>query len=137
VGVRLAPLLLVADEVCSIDRFILRRPFRERLLDADQPRSHARAMGSRIAKRYARCMAQFVTRVEDNLAREVDLLVREGVVASRSAAVRLGLEDLIERHRRRRIGQAIVDGYRRRPQTEDEVGWADEATRQMIADEPW
>jgi len=82
-------------------------------------------------------MAQFVTRVEDNLAREVDLLVREGVVASRSAAVRLGLEDLIERHRRRRIGQAIVDGYRRRPQTEDEVGWADEATRQMIADEPW
>ena len=82
-------------------------------------------------------MAQFVTRVEDNLAREVDLLVREGVVASRSAAVRLGLEGLIERHRRWRIGQAIVDGYCRRPQTEDEVGWADEATRQMIADEPW
>jgi metal-responsive CopG/Arc/MetJ family transcriptional regulator len=82
-------------------------------------------------------MAQFVTRVEDGLARDVDRLVREGVVASRSAAVRLGLESLIERHRRRQIGQSIVDGYVRRPQTEAEIGWADEATRRMIADEPW
>jgi hypothetical protein len=63
--------------------------------------------------------------------------VSEGVVASRSAAVRLGLEGLIERHRRRRIGQSIVDGYRHRPQSEEEVAWADEATRRMIADEPW
>ena len=82
-------------------------------------------------------MTQFVTRVEDGLAREVDLLVAEGVVGSRSAAVRLGLEGLVDRHRRRRIGQSIVDGYLRHPQTESEVGWADEATRRMIADEPW
>jgi Arc/MetJ-type ribon-helix-helix transcriptional regulator len=82
-------------------------------------------------------MAQFVTRVEDRLAREVDRLVTDGVVASRSAAVRLGLEALIERHRRHRIGRSIVDGYRSWPQTEAEVGWADEATRRMIADELW
>jgi Arc/MetJ-type ribon-helix-helix transcriptional regulator len=82
-------------------------------------------------------MAQFVTRVDDSLAREVDRLVEEGVVESRSAAVRLGLERLVERDRRRRIGQSIVDGYLRQPQTEAEVGWADEATRRMIADEPW
>jgi Arc/MetJ-type ribon-helix-helix transcriptional regulator len=82
-------------------------------------------------------MAQFVTRIDDGLAREVDRLVTEGVVASRSAAVRLGLEGLIERHRRRRIGRAIVEGYLRRPQTEAEVGWADEATRRMIGQEPW
>jgi Arc/MetJ-type ribon-helix-helix transcriptional regulator len=82
-------------------------------------------------------MAQFVTRVEDDLAREVDRLVTEGVVSSRSAAVRLGLEGLIERHRRDRIGRTIVDGYVRQPQTEAEVGWADEATKRMIADEPW
>ncbi len=82
-------------------------------------------------------MTQFVTRVEDGLAREVDLLVTEGVVGSRSAAVRLGLEGLVDRHRRRRIGQSIVDGYLRHPQTESEVGWADEATRRMIADESW
>ena len=82
-------------------------------------------------------MAQFVTRVEDSLAREVDRLVTEGIVASRSAAVRLGLERLIERHHRRRIGRSIVDGYMRQPQTEVEVGWADEATKRMIADESW
>jgi len=82
-------------------------------------------------------MAQFVTRVEDGLASDVDRLVQEGVVASRSAAVRLGLEGLIDRHNRRRIGRAIVEGYSRRPQTEAEVGWADEATRAMIADEAW
>jgi Arc/MetJ-type ribon-helix-helix transcriptional regulator len=82
-------------------------------------------------------MAQFVTRIDERLAEEVDRLVAEGVVPSRSAAVRLGLEDLVETHRRRRIGQAIADGYARVPQTEEEVGWADEATRRMIADEPW
>jgi Arc/MetJ-type ribon-helix-helix transcriptional regulator len=82
-------------------------------------------------------MAQFVTRVEDDLAHEVDRLVAEGVVASRSAAVRLGLEGLIDRHRRGQIGLAIVNGYRRQPQTEAELGWADEASRRMIAEEPW
>ena len=80
---------------------------------------------------------QFVTRIDEDLASEVDQLVEAGVVASRSAAVRLGLETLIERHRRRRIAASIVDGYTRRPQTEADVGWADDATRQMIADEPW
>jgi Arc/MetJ-type ribon-helix-helix transcriptional regulator len=67
----------------------------------------------------------------------IDELVAEGVVASRSEAVRLGLETLLERARRRRVAAAIVDGYRRRPQTPSEVGWADEATARMIADEPW
>jgi len=68
---------------------------------------------------------------------EIDDLVAEGVVASRSDAVRLGLEALIDRQRRRRTAQAIVEGYRQLPQTEAEVGWADEATRRMIAEEPW
>ena len=91
----------------------------------------------RNALRYAARMAQFVTRIEDSLAGEVDRLVSEGVFPSGSAAVRLGLEDLLERHRRERIGRSIVDGYTRRPQSETDVGWADDATRRMIADEPW
>jgi Arc/MetJ-type ribon-helix-helix transcriptional regulator len=82
-------------------------------------------------------MAQFVTRVDPRLAEDVDRLIRDGVVPSRSAAVRLGLEALVDRHRRQAIGQAIVDGYRRLPQTDEEIGWSDEATRRMIADEPW
>jgi Arc/MetJ-type ribon-helix-helix transcriptional regulator len=82
-------------------------------------------------------MAQLVTRVEDELVAAVDELVAAGVVASRSEAVRLGLERLVRRWRRDRIGAQIVDGYRRLPQSDDEVSWADDATRRMIADEPW
>ena len=82
-------------------------------------------------------MAQLVTRIPERLARELDRLVEQGVVASRSAAVRLGLEWLVDRNRRRLIGEAIVEGYRRQPQTESEVGWADEATVRMIEDESW
>ncbi len=91
----------------------------------------------RIANRYADCMAQLVTRVDDHLLADVDALVNEGVAANRSDAVRLGLEGLVEQHRRHQIGQSIVDAYRRRPQTEDELGGLDEATRAMIEEEPW
>lgn len=78
-----------------------------------------------------------MTRIPDALAEEVDRLVGEGVVASRSEAVRLGLERLVDRERRRRIGEAIVDGYRRIPQTDEELEWADAATRDMMAEESW
>lgn len=84
-----------------------------------------------------RPVAQLVTRIPDTLAEQVDRLVEDGVVASRSEAVRLGLERLVDRERRRRIGQAIVDGYMRMPQTDDESLWTDEDTRRMIEEEPW
>jgi Arc/MetJ-type ribon-helix-helix transcriptional regulator len=82
-------------------------------------------------------MPQLVTRVDDELAAAVDELVAAGVVASRSEAVRLGLERLVDRHRRHRIGARIAAGYRDRPQADGEVGWADEASARMIAEEPW
>ncbi len=82
-------------------------------------------------------MAQLVTRVEDELAHAVDELVAAGVVASRSEAVRLGLERLVDRYRRSQIGGRIAEGYRTLPQTEAELGWADESSIRMIADEPW
>ena len=82
-------------------------------------------------------MPQLVTRIPDALAEDLDRLVAEGVVASRSEAVRLGLERLVDHERRRRIGQAIVDGYTRMPQTDDELLWTDEDTQRMIEEEPW
>ncbi|CAN5783331.1 hypothetical protein BH20ACT14_BH20ACT14_02680 [soil metagenome] len=82
-------------------------------------------------------MAQLVTRIDDDLAKELDELVLEGVAESRSDAVRQALRALLDRHRRRKVGEAIVEGYRRQPQTDEEVGWADEATVRMIAEEPW
>jgi Arc/MetJ-type ribon-helix-helix transcriptional regulator len=82
-------------------------------------------------------MPQIVTRVEDRLLADVDTLVSDGVAATRSDAVRLGLEALVERHHRARIGQAIIDGYRRHPQDEGELTGLDEATRASIEEEQW
>jgi Arc/MetJ-type ribon-helix-helix transcriptional regulator len=82
-------------------------------------------------------MTQLVTRIDEELTAAVDELVDAGVVASRSEAVRAGLEQLIDRFRRQQTGQRIIDGYRTTPQTESDVAWADEASVRMIADEPW
>ena len=82
-------------------------------------------------------MTQLVTRIDADLAAAVDDLVSAGVVESRSDAVRRGLHILIDRHRRRRIGEAIVRGYEALPQTDAEIAWADAATIRMIAEEPW
>lgn len=82
-------------------------------------------------------MTQLVTRIDNDLATSIDELIAEGVVESSSDAVRQGLRALIQQTRRRRTADAIAAGYTHRPQTEDEVAWADRATVQMIADEPW
>jgi Arc/MetJ-type ribon-helix-helix transcriptional regulator len=82
-------------------------------------------------------MAQLVTRIDDELLAAVDALVEEGVVPSRSEAVRRALQDLLDRQRRQQTAASIVAGYKRLPQTDDEIGWGDEATARMIADEPW
>ena len=82
-------------------------------------------------------MTQLVTRIDDDLAREVDGLVAEGVVASRSDAVRRALRELIDRHRRRRIAEADVAAYIAQPQTSEELAGVDEAARRMIEEEPW
>jgi Arc/MetJ-type ribon-helix-helix transcriptional regulator len=90
------------------------------------------------AKRYANCMTmQLVTRVPDEIVAAIDDLVEQGVFASRSDAVRAALVDVIDRRRRIALGEAIVDGYRRVPQTDDEVSWPDAASAAMIAEEPW
>jgi len=80
---------------------------------------------------------QLVTRVDDRIVAEVDALVADGIVRSRSEAVRVALERLLEAHRRERIGRQIVDAYRRQPQTADELAGLDDATRALIGEEPW
>ena len=82
-------------------------------------------------------MTQLVTRVNDGLVRQVDRLVEDGVVASRSDAVRRGLRALVDNERRRSVATAIVEGYCRQPQARNEVGWSEEMARSMIAEEPW
>ena len=82
-------------------------------------------------------MGQLVARIDDDLAREIDALVDEGVVASRSDAVRQALRALVDRHRRRRVAEETVAAYTAQPQTEDELRGVDEAARRMIEEEPW
>jgi Arc/MetJ-type ribon-helix-helix transcriptional regulator len=91
----------------------------------------------RIAERYAQRMPQLVTRVDATLIDGVDELIAAGVVATRSDAVRLGLQRLIDRHRRDEIGRQIVEGYERIPETEEELAWADASAKAMIEEEPW
>lgn len=82
-------------------------------------------------------MTQLVTRIDQRLAEAVDALVSDGVAASRSEAVRMGLEQLVERHRRQSEGESIISAYRLKPQTVVELATLDEATRALIAEEPW
>jgi Arc/MetJ-type ribon-helix-helix transcriptional regulator len=82
-------------------------------------------------------MAQFVTRLDDSLAERVDSLVVAGALTSRSEAVRLGLEELVDRLERERIGRQIVEGYERIPETEEELEGIDEELEEMLAEEPW
>lgn len=82
-------------------------------------------------------MVQLVTRVDESTAAALDLLIKEGVVESRSDAVRKGLELLVDRHLRARVAAAIVRGYTLVPPTDEEAAWADESTIRMISEEPW
>jgi Arc/MetJ-type ribon-helix-helix transcriptional regulator len=81
-------------------------------------------------------MPQLVTRIDDGLAQALDELIEAGVFSSRSEAVRAGLQELVDRHRRDLVGRRIRAGYEAKPQSEEESGWADSATIKMIADEP-
>ena len=82
-------------------------------------------------------MTQLVARVDDALVAQVDRLVADGIVASRSEAMRMGLEGLVEAHRRKLVGTQIVAAYRRLPQTEDELAGLDASTRALVEEEPW
>lgn len=82
-------------------------------------------------------MAQFVTRLDDSLADRVDSLVARGVLTNRSEAVRLGLEEFVDRLEREQIGRQIIEGYERIPVTDEELASAKQSLEEMVAEEPW
>jgi Arc/MetJ-type ribon-helix-helix transcriptional regulator len=82
-------------------------------------------------------MTQVVTRLDDQLVADLDSLVASGDFASRSEGVRVALEKLVDEQRRRRIGAEIVEGYKRRPQSDEEIARAERALRASINEEPW
>ena len=80
---------------------------------------------------------QIAVRLPAELLAELDDLVRKGVYESRAAAVRAGIEILMELDRRRRTDRAVVEGYRRVPPTVAEREAAIASLREAIAEEPW
>lgn len=67
----------------------------------------------------------------------LDDLVTRGVYDSRAAAVRAGIEAVVELDRHRQADNAIVNGYREKPPTDVERVAAMASLREAIAEEPW
>jgi Arc/MetJ-type ribon-helix-helix transcriptional regulator len=80
---------------------------------------------------------QIAVRLPGDLLAVLDELVRRGVYESRAAAVRAGIEMLMELDRRRQTDRAVIDGYRRTPPTKAEHDAAIASLRDAIAEEPW
>ncbi len=82
-------------------------------------------------------MTQVVARLDAQLLDELDALVERGVVGSRSEAIRLAIERLVDSERRSEIGRQILAGYERVPMSDEELDEASALTVAMIAEEPW
>ena len=67
----------------------------------------------------------------------LDDLVARGVYESRAAAVRAGIDAVLDIDRRRLIDIALIDGYRRVPPTKAEDLAALASLRDSIEEEPW
>ncbi|MGH9064050.1 MAG: ribbon-helix-helix domain-containing protein [Acidimicrobiales bacterium] len=80
---------------------------------------------------------QIAVRVPEELLGAVDQFVAEGIYESRAAAVRAGMEAVVELHQRQRTDRAIVAGYSRIPASKAETSAAIASLRDAIAEEPW
>ena len=79
---------------------------------------------------------QTLVQLNDELIRALDeRAVRDR--RSRSFVIREALEQYLHDEMRAEIGRRIVEGYRRIPETDEELAWADENGRQMLEDESW
>lgn len=80
---------------------------------------------------------QIAVRIPDTLAESLEELVAEGRYETKAEAVRSALEAMVESERRRRIGDLIVEGYRRLPQDDEEAEATTAAAIRSIHEEPW
>lgn len=79
---------------------------------------------------------QTLVQLNEQLLRRLDeRAAREG--RSRSALIREAIEAYMYDARSAEIDRQIVEGYKRIPETEEELAWADADLREMIEEEPW
>jgi Arc/MetJ-type ribon-helix-helix transcriptional regulator len=62
---------------------------------------------------------QVAVRLGEELLEHIDAMVDTGRFETRADAIRAGIEELVDRERRREIGEAIVRGYWEHPQADD------------------
>lgn len=80
---------------------------------------------------------QIAVRLPEQLLALLDDLVDRGIYESRAAAVRAGVEAVVEFDRRSLTDRAIVDGYHRMPPSDAERQAAIASLRDAILEEPW
>jgi Arc/MetJ-type ribon-helix-helix transcriptional regulator len=80
---------------------------------------------------------QIAVRIPEEILELLDDLVSRGVYESRAAAVRAGIDAVLELDRRRLTDAAIIEGYQRTPPTELERDAALASLRDAILEEPW
>jgi len=80
---------------------------------------------------------QIAVRLPEEMLAVLDDLVDRGRYQSRAAAVRAGIEAVLELDRRRATDLAVVEGYRRTPPTGAEQQAAIASLRDAILEEPW
>lgn len=79
---------------------------------------------------------QLAVRLSDETLQRLDRLVRSGVFANRTEAIRAAVESLVDDSERREVETAIVAGYGRSPDAPEDA-WLASATRALVSAEPW
>ena len=69
----------------------------------------------------------------------LELLDREAAQrkVSRSALIREAIEQHLDAAHRAEIDRRIVEGYKRIPETAEEMAWAEVSGREMLEEESW
>ena len=80
---------------------------------------------------------QIAVRPPEDVVERLNELISSGRFGSKAEAVRAAIGSMLEAERRRELGDRIAEGYRRVPQTDEEVAAATEAAVRSIHEEPW
>jgi Arc/MetJ-type ribon-helix-helix transcriptional regulator len=82
-------------------------------------------------------MSKMITvRMSDDRVAAIDELVASGR-ASRAAVIVEAIDRLVAQLESERVDREIVEGYRRIPETAEELEWADWSTEESVREEPW
>lgn len=80
---------------------------------------------------------QIAVKLPDDLLNELDNLVRAGAFASRSQAVRAGVEAVISGQHRRLLAEKFREGFAKLPDTPQEIADSTRLAVDAIHEEPW